>query len=170
ANIEHPDQRDRFKHPDLITWVSENKNCLVWSAVTLIQAWIAGGQPKGTKPLGKFESWAAVIGGILHVAGISGFLHRVEAFREQTDIESNAITVFVEAWAQAHGEKEVFVSDLVPLSFLDLGGGNEHSRSIRLGQKLNKLRGRRFGPWKIEKKGLSAGRQRWRLKTIDEDG
>ena len=60
----------------------------MWAALTLIRAWIAAGRPKGKKTLGKFEGWAEVMGGILQVAGVPGFLDQLEAFRERDDPET----------------------------------------------------------------------------------
>jgi putative DNA primase/helicase len=37
--------------------------------------------------LGSFESWAGVLGGILHVAGIPGFLDNAAEFYKRSDAE-----------------------------------------------------------------------------------
>jgi putative DNA primase/helicase len=70
ANVERPWQRSGFRHPDLMTWVRANRARLVAACLTLCQAWIAAGRPRGTRTIGSYENWAQVIGGVLEVAGI----------------------------------------------------------------------------------------------------
>ena len=74
AGVEKPWERKGFKHSDLKTWARENRAELVGAVLTLAQGWIVAGQPPGKQRLGSFESRAAVIGGILQVAEIPGFL------------------------------------------------------------------------------------------------
>jgi hypothetical protein len=70
AKAERPDLRTGFRHANLKAWVRENHEWLVWSALTMIQAWIAAGRPRGRKILGMFEPWAETMGGILDVIRI----------------------------------------------------------------------------------------------------
>jgi hypothetical protein len=149
----------------------EHKASLVWSALTLCQAWIAEGKPKGKKTLGKFESWSSIVGGILEIISVPGFLEGIEKFRGKTDSESGVVRGFVEAWAEQFKEQEVRVAELLPLaSSLDLGNGNDHSRRIRLGKLLSERQGQLLGPWRIEKRGVVTGSQQWRLQRLDEPG
>ena len=76
ANVERPSQRSGFRHPRLIAWVRANRARLVAACLTLCQAWIAAGRPKGGRVVGSFESWSEVMGGVLEVAGIEGFLEQ----------------------------------------------------------------------------------------------
>ena len=46
---------------------------------------------------------------------------------------------------------------------LDLGQGNEHGRKIRLGKLLSGAKGRRIGPFRIEKVREYQGASQWRL-------
>ena len=65
ARTSNPEDRE-FKQPDLPGWVKENRGNLIWAALTLAQNWIAKDSPKpGVKPLGSFEDWTRVVGGIL---------------------------------------------------------------------------------------------------------
>jgi hypothetical protein len=66
-------------------WVHANRGELVWSLLTLAQAWVAVGKPRGAVTLGSYESWARVIGGILDVAGIQGFLGNVKEFQAEAN-------------------------------------------------------------------------------------
>jgi putative DNA primase/helicase len=169
AKIEHPDLRSNFKHPHLTQWARKKRQDLVWAALTLIQSWIAKGKPTGSKILGKFESWAQVIGGILETANVPGFLERLDEFRAKADTETSTMRGFVEAWAALCEEREIRACDLIPLAgSFALGTGT--SRSIRLGKLLGDRQGQRFGVWIIEKSRLISGYQHWRLRRVDDFG
>ncbi len=87
AKRDMPWRRVGFKHDPLIGWVRENRGLLVRAALVLVQAWIAAGRPRCSARLGSFESWAAVLGGILQVAGVPGFLGNTDDFYESSDAE-----------------------------------------------------------------------------------
>ena len=62
--------------------------------------WLAAGSSShgGRRPLGSFESWCRVVGGILDSAAIPGFLdNRAELYR-QVDQESEEWRAFTQAW------------------------------------------------------------------------
>ena len=52
-----------------------------------MRAWLAAGRPPGKRILGSFESWAAVVGGILEHAGVPGFLQDTEQLYEAADVD-----------------------------------------------------------------------------------
>ncbi|MCZ2154731.1 MAG: hypothetical protein LC114_12660 [Bryobacterales bacterium] len=72
--IDMPWLREGFRHPVVAEWARANRSALVHAALTLIQAWIAAGKPLHGRRLGSFEKWSEVMGGVLQVAEIPGFL------------------------------------------------------------------------------------------------
>ena len=50
AHVERPWQRAGFRHSDLNIWVRANRARLVAACLTLCQAWIAAGRPRGSAP------------------------------------------------------------------------------------------------------------------------
>ena len=171
AKQDRPWLREGFRHPELLEWVSSQRRELVWSCLTLVQAWIAAGQPKGTARLGMFEEWAKVIGGILNVGEIPGFLRNLSEFYEQADAESGMWGDFIARWWGKYGDAEVGTSDLYLLVApsnadpidLGLGDGNERSQKTRMGKHLGKVRDRQFGEYRIVQSGKRQGAQFWRL-------
>lgn len=138
-------KQDEFRHPNLREWVKQNRAKLVWAVLTLIQAWLAAGQPQGKKTLGMFEEWARVMGGILEVAGIKGFLGNLIQFYDRSDSEGQAWRAFLLAWWNAHQDREVKSTDLWKLVIeggipLRLGDKGEHSQKIKLGKLLGAAR------------------------------
>jgi hypothetical protein len=152
AKLDRPWLRDGFKHDNLRQWAADHRGQLVWAALTMVRAWIARGRPTGKKTLGMFERWSEVMGGILEVAGIPGFLSNLVEFYEESDAEGATWRAFLAAWWERHGESETTVKDLwvivVDEACLSLGDGSkqnsEHSQRVMLGKMLAERRDRIF--------------------------
>jgi hypothetical protein len=177
ARVDQPWRRDGFRHADLMGWVRANRARLVAACLTLCQAWIAPGRPRGSHSLGSYDAWAQTMGGVLKVAGIEGFLGNLDEMLEAADGESAVWRSFVGSWWDRFGTAEVGTGNLFDLTLsselpLPLGTGNEQSRRTRLGIALGKLRDRvfRVGRLTVQVKhvGTSQGAQRWSL-AIDEN-
>jgi putative DNA primase/helicase len=98
AKMPKPYLRTEFKHENLRKWVRMNHGKLVWAALTIVRAWVAAGRPQGTQPLGQFESYCEVIGGILDVVGVEGFL---EDQGEQAElVHDSGLAQLVHAWKE----------------------------------------------------------------------
>jgi putative DNA primase/helicase len=167
AKTEHPWLDRQYRHSDLKGWVVENRASLVWANLVLIQAWIAEGRPRGTQRLGMFEHWAEVLGGILQVSGIAGFLGNLADLYQQSDPESEAFAAFVVDWYSEFKDQLVTADHLLPIAQkqLDLGEGTEQAQKIKLGKLLRKNRDRLFGPLRLERAEKYQGSNQYRLVT-----
>ena len=169
ARMARPEERTDFRHPDLMGWVQREQHQLVWALLTLAQAWVAAGRPDGDITLGSFESWARVVGGILNVAGIEGFLTNRDELGV-SDMEGGEWSQFVSRWWGKHSDKPVGVADLFPLVNgddpleLQLGDGTEKSQRTRLGMLLRDRRDRIFGEYQLVQAWQKHGAQLWRLQ------
>ena len=169
AGLEHPEQGRRFRYPNLRRWIQENRLILVQGCLTLVQAWVAAGRPRGEQILGGFEEWSEVIGGILDVADVPGFLANSDDHRASADGEAPFRT-FVCRWHQKHGSggvttKQVF--DLAEDLDLDLGHGSDQSRRIKLGKLLERHQGRTFGELRLVRaEGSTGGSARWKVDKV----
>jgi len=172
ARVDQPWRRDGFRHADLMGWVRANRARLVAACLTLCQAWIAAGRPRGSQSLGSYDAWAQTMGGVLEVAGIEGFLGNLDEMLEAADGESAVWRSFVGSWWDRFGTAEVGTADLFELCRasdqpLPLGTGNDRSQRIRLGKTLARLRDRVFRlAWiavRISAGDTYQGAQRWRL-------
>ena len=104
AKMERPDERSGFRHSDLKAWTRANRAALVCACLTIIRNWFALRRPVAPmKPLGSFEDWSQIIGGILAAAQIEGFLSNAESFRERADPDAKNWRRFIEEWGAAHG-------------------------------------------------------------------
>lgn len=91
----------KFRHDDtggLFVWMDKKRDALAWAVGTLVRAWAAAGRPGFSdkvvlEKMASFKSWINVVGGILEVAGVDGFLANVaelqyddEATMERADM------------------------------------------------------------------------------------
>lgn len=93
AQMSDPGQRPEatFKHPGILPWLKDPKvrGSIIAAIFTLARAWIQRGKPK-TKSLASFQDWAHVIGGVLEVASIAGFLESPnDRLVDEQEVETN---------------------------------------------------------------------------------
>lgn len=176
SKVEQPWKRARasFRHPNLTGWAREHRGQLIRACLTLIQAWIAAGRPKGKQSLGRFESWVEVIGGILDVAGVPRLLANASDLYADADEETREWREFVTAWWDAFHDKQVRTEDLFVLAhdrFLlteVLGDGDDRSQRTKLGKALSQRRDRVVSKYRIVRVGEdNRGRQQYRLQSVD---
>ena len=75
-----------FRHPDIRSWVLQNRGRLLAAILTLARAWFVALRPKAQTPtLGSFEEWCTVVGGILAFAGVPDFLGNLDDLYRQAD-------------------------------------------------------------------------------------
>jgi hypothetical protein len=70
AQADRPWERAGFRHGDLAQWTRRHRHELLWAFLVLVRHWLACGKPcwEG-RPLGSFESWSKVVGGVLAAGG-----------------------------------------------------------------------------------------------------
>ena len=170
---ERPWQRTGFRHPDLMTWVRANRPRLVAACLTLCQAWIAAGKPRGAHSIGSFENWAHVIGGVLDVAGIPGFLGNLDEMMEASDGEGAGWSAFIAAWWDRFGTADVGTADLFDVAtFCDpappISGANDRAQKTGFGIAIKKMRDRVFllgtRQVRIVRAGIEHKATRWKLE------
>ena len=178
--IDRPWERTGFKHDPLGPWVVENRGRLLWALLVLIKRWLAAGSPLWQgRPLGSFESWCRVVGGILDSAAIPGFLDNREELYRHVDQESEEWRAFLQAWWSEYRDRPVKAAELVPLvRDNDLIPGvfasardpsNDRSMSLRLGKALSARRDRAYGDIFIRKPGTDA-HQKTGLYSLEKAG
>lgn len=148
-------RRTGFKHDPVTYWARDHRGALVHAALVLIQAWIAAGKPRGAERLGSFEHWSAVMGGILEVAGVPGFLGNLDEMYADADAEGEMWRELIAAWWDAFQEDEKRVSELNEFceerSLMGSlrGSGNTRAQETRLGRALQTARDRMFGDLRL---------------------
>jgi hypothetical protein len=172
AHIDQPWRRDGFRHPDLISWVRSNRSRLVSACLIIIRAWIAAGRPNGTRVIGSYENWSRIMGGVLEVAGVLGFLGNLDEMLAAADGEGAVWRSFIGAWWNRFGTAETSTGDLFEVALtceppLPLGSGGDRSQRTRLGKALGRLRDRVFSiasrNLRVDGQGTYQGARRWKL-------
>jgi hypothetical protein len=160
AREARPWQRQNFRHPDLLGWVTKNRGRLIHALLTLARAWFAVGKPKAPNlpQLGSFEAWTETVGGMVAFAGIPGFLGNLSALYDKADEGSAEWEEFLLAWWETFAERPVTVAQLtkqvkndeglreaLPPDLAEAFDKSEASFSRRLGNALSKRAGTRYG-------------------------
>lgn len=146
---------DDFRHPNIIEYVTNNRTKILASLIVLVQNWLDHGSPKGTYSLGSFEKWAEIIGGILDVAGIEGFLDNRQKLYQRSNSASDEMRVFFEKWDSQYGNQQLKASTLLKIcqenEMLDdvIGCGSQRSQATKLGKYLKKHADKIFGKWRL---------------------
>jgi len=181
-DTDRPWERTGFRNFPLPAWVRAHRHELLWSLLVLAQNWIASGKPAWSgKPMGTFESWSQVVGGILEHTGIAGFLGNRDELYRNVDTESEEWRAFVAAWWEQHESNPVKVADLTPLVrdgellssvFANLrDDASERSLRTKLGRALAQRRDRWFGDLHVVSLGLDPHSKvsRYRLETRSDE-
>ncbi len=156
TRVEQPWLRENFRHDDLREWTREHRPELVAAILTIIQTWINAGKPAGKKKLGSYEEWSKVIGGVLSVAGIPGFLGNLEALYDSSDPDRDMWRELVAAWWEEWRETPVKVSDLNEFcertELLNglRGDGTPRSQQTKLGTAIRRIVDRVFLNYRVE--------------------
>lgn len=163
ANMEEPWKRTDFKHPNLEQWTRDNRADLVRAALILIKNWFYADCPTSPKPMGSFDQWAAIMGGILEVNGFDDFLGNADEMYNRANADRLPWAEFVETWYEKFGHKTVGAKDLFPIASyrddneaddLDLLGqfidaSKERGRLVQFGRLLRENDNKVFAEHKI---------------------
>lgn len=96
---EDPLKREDFRIEDLEGWVIENRKRLIEALITLVQAWIAAGKPLfRERKMASFEGYTKVMGGILEVIGVPGFLTNLNLTLKYADEETRSWESLFQRW------------------------------------------------------------------------
>lgn len=172
ARMDQPWRRDPadFRYQKLLQHALTQRGRLIGAALTLTNAWLAAGRPEAkTPPLGSYESWATVIGGILQIAGVDGFLSNLDELYERADSEGAVWRRFIQGWWDEFEQGIVGVAELYPLAEamedFPLGKGKERAQKTMLGMGLKKHLNMVVGDFCIESAGTYRRAARYRLRA-----
>jgi uncharacterized protein DUF3854 len=92
---ERPQDRDDFKHPHLVEWVTEHRQRLVVALLTMLRAYVVAGCPDtGGVQWGSFEGWSRFVPHVIKFAGGPDVI----ALRapEDADVERESLAAILE--------------------------------------------------------------------------
>ena len=89
AKCSRPFERTGFRHKRLKQYVLVHRGELLAALLALARSWFIAGCPEpDVTPVGSFEDWTTIVGGILQYAGVGGFLANSSQLYKQADAES----------------------------------------------------------------------------------
>ena len=152
ANMEQPGERIFDDPKDPVAYARAHRTDLVWASLVLIQNWIALARPKAMLParLGGFDSFAAIMGGILGAAEIPGFLTNLDTFQTDAGTDADRWRPLVTQWWREHHAGGVSptellgVADKIDFAFPLRKGESERARVTRFGLAVARLVDRVF--------------------------
>jgi 5S rRNA maturation endonuclease (ribonuclease M5) len=177
AKTDAPEARE-FAIPNLKRYVVAHRGDLIAALLTMVRAWYSRGCPEWQRDgavdlLGSFEEWQGMIGGILDVAGIAGFMANQTEMRELADNDTPVWRAFLEVWhryirdpvtsktviqaARDHPD----LGETVPDWMIDRGEINAR----KLGNALAQREGRRYNEegLRVVRVGTHARAVRWQV-------
>lgn len=184
---DRPEDRADFRHSDQLDWVNSHRPEIVNAALTLCRWWVDRGRPAGRARMGSYESFAAVVGGILDAAGIRGFLANVSALRDRADTERAALGALCNEWFEwAQRERRTLgvtaadlyvmvgchIEGLPIITTGDVGRSFAHYLSRQSGVYASHFEpeGRVTRMFRIQKRpGLVKGKHLWQIDLISEE-
>lgn len=163
-----------FRHHPLGPWAVRQRGPLVSAALALCRAWVDAGRPSGDVTVGSFEEWGAIVGGVLAVAHVDGFMGNRQRVLSHADVERASSESFVR-WLHVHyGDAPFTVAEIVVqlraavVDPPESVGIPEHPEiGKRMGGWFRRNRGRRYGRHAIIDAGTDShtGRVRWAVET-----
>lgn len=116
AGVADAHKRKGFDIEDLVPWIIEHRAHILRAALILARSWVLAGSPKDPGlTIGTFESWARVVGGILHHAGICGLSQAIGASGDR-DVETVEYEHLVERWIETFGDRPVSAGQIMELA------------------------------------------------------
>jgi hypothetical protein len=112
---ERPEERAGFKHPQLISWIQQNRARLVAAALTILRAYCRAGMPRqAVSAFGSFEGWSRLVREAIVWLGLPDPCATRAKLAEQSDTTADALGQLIAAWkAYDFTGAGIIVSDLL---------------------------------------------------------
>jgi hypothetical protein len=189
SDLEKPETRDGFKHPDLLDWVHANRPQLVTSALTVLRAYCLAGKPSmGLKSWGSFEGWSALVRNAIVWAGLPD-PGDTRAELDEVDTDSNVLADLISGWEElpgGMGARGCTIAQALEVLRED-GSGAKYGRlrsalgelcshppnqlptAKKVGYSLRRFRGRVVSGRKLQTR-IAAGNNLWFVQHVDRNG
>jgi hypothetical protein len=174
---ERPEERQDFRHPNLLEWVGEHRPRLLAAALTILRGYCAAGLPDQHLPAwGSFEGWSALVRSAVVWVGLPDPGETRLLLQQQADVAAESMRVILACWERLDPERrgltaaEVvqwcceppapapdFHADLVDALLAVLGKLDPRA----LGNKLSASKRRLFGGRFFDRAGLRHQAARW---------
>lgn len=98
---ENPEERTDFKHPELISWLRQNRPRLLTNALTILRAYCNAGKPRqDVSAFGSFEGWSRLVREAIVWVGLPDPCATRAKLAEQSDTTADALGQLIAAWPE----------------------------------------------------------------------
>jgi hypothetical protein len=105
AQTERPEEREGFRHPQLVAWCLQERPRLVVAALTVLRAYVMGGRKAmGLKTFGSFEAWTELVAQALVFAGAGNVLLTRQEIQAKGDPARLALGTLLAGWEKLDGD------------------------------------------------------------------
>jgi hypothetical protein len=172
SSDERPEERQNFRHPDLLAWVGESRAKLLTAALTILRAYCAAGRPDQHLPAwGSFEGWSRLVRSAVVWVGQPDPGETRLLLQERADVAAESMGVILRCLEEMDHERrgktaaEVIQVAKEPGSHADLRDALEgllgKLDARLLGNKLRSYRRRVFEGRFIDHAGTKQRAARW---------
>jgi hypothetical protein len=178
SELENPEERTGFAHPDLLRYVSANRAELATAALTIVRAFYGAGCPvQAGGNFGSFEGWTSTIRAILVWLGIGDPLETRETAKGSDD-SAELLRLLVYGLLEAdpdrtglttkqierlagHRQDETPSCPTLLEAIAEVCGDRFNAKSF--GRKLRSFQGRTVEGWQIRSESAGKGVKKWRV-------
>jgi hypothetical protein len=116
-DTDEPYLRENFLHNPLMKWVQENRADLVDACLTIVMSWINAGRPAWHgQPLGSFEEFSKVMGGILQNAGVEGFMTDMDYQKDSVNSDTEQVRDLIQEWWKTNQNANLTATQIVEIA------------------------------------------------------
>lgn len=191
SDLEKPESREGFKHPELLPWVHRQRASFAAAALTILRGYCAAGRPNmGIKSWGSFEGWSSLIRAAIVWAGLPDPAS-TRAELDEVDSDSTAVADLLAGWEEidppnANGNRGSTIAQVLERLRADEGERRYHRLRSALGElcphppgqlptarkvgyALRRFNGRVVDGRKLETR-TAAGNNLWFVGPVRPDG
>jgi hypothetical protein len=96
---ERPEERQDFRHPNLLAWVGEQRATLLAAALTILRAYCAAGRPDQHLPAwGSFEGWSALVRSAVAWVGLPDPGETRLLLQAEADVAAESMGLLLDCW------------------------------------------------------------------------
>lgn len=157
-----PELRRDFVHPDLWDYVRGQRRHVLACLLGMVELWVRAGRPRGRKPMGGFDEWAACVGGVMAAAGYGQWLDNAAEWRDDADTRRNDLRALVDEWDRLNNGGPLTAKEILAMAerlelFPEVLGGKEGRAALTsFGMRvLARNVDTPVGPWVIHRNSLS---------------
>jgi hypothetical protein len=97
--VERPEERQGFRHPDLLAWVGLNRGPLLTAALVILRGYCAAGRPDPRLPAwGSFQGWSGLVRSAVVWVGLPDPAETRLQLQAQADVAAESMATILECW------------------------------------------------------------------------